>query len=192
MPEVYIPQAQDPWRFTHAVLRTDAAHAATLPAVVRETMTRVDPRLPLDHFVWMDDLVAAAVAPVRFQMVLLAFFAFVALLLSLICIYGVMSYAVSLRVNELGLRMALGAAPRDLVWLVVREAMTPALVGIAVGLAIAASLARWLQSQFSAIDATDPLTLGIVTALLVAVAWFACYLPARRATKVDPLITLRA
>jgi putative ABC transport system permease protein len=192
MPEVYIPQVQDPWRFTHVVLRTDAAHAATLPAVVRETMSRVDPRLPLDHFVWLDDLVAAAVAPVRFQMVLLGFFALVALLLSLICIYGVMSYAVSLRVNELGLRLALGAEPRDLVWLVVREAMTPALIGIVVGLAIAANLAHWLQAQFSAIDATDPLTLGIVTLLLLAVAWFACYLPARRATKVDPLITLRA
>jgi len=174
------------------VSRTDAAHAATLPAMVRETMTRIDPRLPLDHFVWLDDLVAAAVAPVRFQMVLLGFFALVALLLSLICIYGVMSYAVSLRVNELGLRMALGAAPRDLVWLVVREAMTPALIGIVAGLAIAANLAHWLQAQFSAIDATDPLTLGIVTVLLLAVAWFACYLPARRATKVDPLITLRA
>jgi putative ABC transport system permease protein len=192
LPEVYIPQVQDPWRFTHVLLRTDAAHAATLPAAVREAMTRLDPRVPLDHFVWMDDLVAASMAPVRFQMLLLAFFAVVALLLSLICIYGVMSYAVNLRVNELGVRMALGAAPRDLVWLVVREAMTPALTGIAIGLIIADTLAHLLRAQFSAIDATDPVTLGMVTLLLIGVALIACYLPARRATKVDPLITLRA
>src|SRR5262249_54078805 len=119
-------------------------------------------------------------------------FAGVALLLSLVCIYGVMSYVVSLRLNELGVRMALGALPRDLVWLVVREAMKPALGGIVVGLAVAIALARVLRAQFFAIDATDPATLAAVVIALVAVALAACYLPARRATKVDPIITLRS
>jgi putative ABC transport system permease protein len=191
-PEIYVPHAQEPWRFAHLVIRTDAAHAATLPAAIRAQMAQVDKRMPFDRFVWMDDLVAAALAPVRFQMVLLGFFAGVALLLSLVCIYGVMSYVVSLRLNELGVRMALGASPRDLVWLVVREAMTPALGGIVVGLAVAIALARVLRAQFSAVDSTDPATLAAVVIALVAVALVACYLPARRATKVDPIITLRA
>jgi putative ABC transport system permease protein len=191
-PELYVPEPQYPWQFTNVVLRTDAAHAAALPALVRDAMMRVDPWLPFDHFRWMDDLLATALAPTRFLAMLLGFFASVALLLSLVCIYGVMSYAVSLRVNELGVRMALGAAPRNIVWLVVREAMMPALVGVAIGLTIAATLAHLLRAEFSAIDATDPATLAAVTLLLVVVALFACYLPARRATKVDPLIALRA
>jgi putative ABC transport system permease protein len=192
LPAVYVPSVQRPWQFTSLVLRTDDAHVATLPALVREAMARVDPRLPFDHFVWMDQYVADAVAPVRFQMLLLGFFALVALLLSLICIYGVMSYAVGLRASELGVRMALGAAPRDLVWLVVREAMTPAITGLVLGLIIAGTLTHLLRAQFSIIDPTDPVTLAIVTLLLFLSALLACYLPARRATKVDPLITLRA
>jgi len=103
-----------------------------------------------------------------------------------------MSYAVSLRVNELGVRIALGAAPRDLVWLVVREAMMPALIGTALGLTIAVALAHALRAQFSVINPTDPLTLATVTLVLIGIALIACYLPARRATKVDPIITLRA
>jgi putative ABC transport system permease protein len=191
-PEIYVPQPQYPWRFTNIVLRTDDAHAATLPAAVRELMAREDPTVPFDKFVWMDQLRDKALAPPRFLMMLLGFFAIVALLLSLICIYGVMSYAVSLRVNELGVRMALGAAPRDLIWLVVRDAMVPALAGAAIGLIASAALANLLRAQFSVIDATDPVTLAMVTLLLIVAALLACYLPARRATKVDPLITLRA
>ncbi len=191
-PEIYVPHAQEPWRFAHLVIRTDAAHAATLPAAIRAQMVNVDKRMPFDRFVWMDDLVAEALAPVRFQMLLLGFFAGVALLLSLVCIYGVMSYVVGLRLNELGVRMALGASPRDLVWLVVGEAMKPALAGIAAGLAVAIALARVLRAQFFAIDSTDPATLAAVVIALVAVALAACYLPARRATKVDPIITLRS
>jgi len=191
-PEVYVPNVQEPWRFTNVVLRTDDAHAASLPAALRTAMAQVDKRVPFDRFIWMDEHVADALAPVRFQMLLLGFFASVALLLSLVCIYGVMSYAVSLRVNELGVRMALGAAPRDLIWLVVSDAMKPALGGIAVGLAAAIALARLLRAQFSVVNATDPATLAAVTLMLIVAALAACYLPARRATKVDPIITLRA
>jgi putative ABC transport system permease protein len=192
LPEVYVPASQNPWQFTNLIVRTDDGHAAALPAAVREAMARLDPLVPFDHFVWMDDLVAESLAPVRFLMLLLGFFALIALLLSAVCIYGVMSYAVSLRANELGVRIALGAAPRDLVWLVVREAMAPALVGTLVGLAIAVNVAHALRAQFAVINTTDPATLAIVTIVLIGVALMACYLPARRATKVDPIITLRA
>ena len=140
----------------------------------------------------MDEIVAATESSRRFNTAILTAFAAIALGLSLLGIYGVLAYAVTQRTREIAIRMALGASPRDLVWLVVREAMTPALTGIVIGLTIADGLAHLLRAQFSAIDATDPVILMIVTLLLIGVALIACYLPARRATKVDPLITLRA
>jgi ABC-type antimicrobial peptide transport system permease subunit len=131
------------------------------------------------------------VAPRRFSTVLLGIFASLALLLAAVGIYGVMSYVVSLRTGEIGIRMALGAQPRDIRRLIIGRGAKLALTGIAIGLAGALALTRLLSSLLFEVRAGDPATLGAVVSLLFAVALLACYFPARRAMRADPMIALR-
>jgi putative ABC transport system permease protein len=172
------------------VIRTTAEPTVVAHAAIEE-VHKSDPDLPVTHVTTLDDLLSDSVSPRRFSAVLLAIFAGLALVLAAIGIYGVMSYVVGLRTNEIGIRMALGAQPRDIWNLVLGRGTRLAAVGIALGLAGALALSRLLSSLLYGVRATDPLTFAGVALLLGAVALLACYLPARRAARVDPIVALR-
>jgi ABC-type antimicrobial peptide transport system permease subunit len=197
-PTHYFPLAQlspvrgAAWRSIPMSLavRTSAAPLSVLPAItgaIRET----DVDVPLLNIRTMDDSVSASLAPERFTMLLLGSFAGLALLLAVVGIYGVMSYSVSRRTNEIGIRVALGASRGDVLLLVVRQAMLLALVGAAIGIAGALALSRLMASQLYGVRPTDPVTFISVAALLLIVALAASYLPARRAMRVEPMAALR-
>jgi len=139
----------------------------------------------------VDHIVSASVSRQRFSVVLLSVFAAVALLLAIVGIYGVISDAVTQRTREIGVRMALGAQSGHVVKLMIGQGLVPALVGLVVGLAGALAATRLMSSLLFGVSATDPTTLGLVSALIAGVAALACWVPARRATKVDPMAALR-
>jgi putative ABC transport system permease protein len=140
----------------------------------------------------MESLLSKSLAKARFNTALLSVFAGVAILLAAVGIYGVMSYTVSQRTNEIGIRMALGARGRNVLYLVIRQGMSLALIGVAVGLAASAALTQLLKKLLFGVSATDPLTFGAIALLLTFIALLACYIPARRAAKVDPMTALRS
>jgi putative ABC transport system permease protein len=152
----------------------------------------VDPDQPVSDVRSMDQRVSQSVGPRRFNMLLLALFAVVALALSAIGIYGVGAYAVAERRREIGVRLALGARGRDVVAMVVRQGVAPALAGAALGIGAAVLLTQLMSGLLYGVTPTDPLTFGAVALVLLFVAIVAAWLPARRATAVDPLITLRS
>ena len=162
-----------------------------LAAAVRKEVQQIDPNQPVADVKTMQAWLDSAVAGARYRTTLLALFALVALALASTGIYGVMSYSVSQRTHEVGVRMALGAQQLDVLRLVVRQGMTLVLVGVAIGLAGAFALTRLMDSLLFGVTAKDPFTFVAVATLLTLVAFVACYLPARRATKVDPLVALR-
>lgn len=174
----------------HIVVRTTSPQP-NLSANIKSAIAAVDATLPPTRFISMEQLLAQSIAQQRFNMLLIGLFAALGLLLAAVGIYGVMSYAVAQRTNEIGLRLALGAQARDVLRLVLRQGLNLALLGTVIGLAGAAALTRLLKNLVFGISATDPLTFAAVAALLLLVALLACYLPARRATKVDPLVALR-
>jgi putative ABC transport system permease protein len=151
----------------------------------------LDPDHPPLQVAAMDDVLSKAVEIPRFNVFLFGGFAVVALLLAAIGIYGLMAYLVIQRTHEIGIRLALGAQKSDVLWLVMRHGMKLALMGIALGLATAWGLTRLITNWLFGVSATDPLTFAGIVVLLTSVALLACYLPARRATKVDPLAALR-
>jgi putative ABC transport system permease protein len=163
----------------------------TLIPAIREQVRLLDPDLPVTSVYTMDDLLSRALSSAKFSLWLLALFAVLGLLLAAIGIYGVMVTAVAQRTHEIGLRMALGAQRRDVLLLVIRQGMFPVLIGVVAGLAAAVGLTRLMTTLLFEVSATDPLTLAVITVLLTIVALLACYIPARRATKVDPLVALR-
>jgi putative ABC transport system permease protein len=190
IPEIYVPYLQQPSFSMAFVLRT-AARPQGLVGPVRKAVESMDKNQPLSEATTMDEVIAGQVAPRRFQMMLLGLFALLALILAAVGIYGVVSYSCSLRVHEFGVRMALGAERRDLLRLVIRQGTQLALVGVCVGMGGALVLTRFLSSMLYEIKPTDPLTLIAVALILTAVALLASYIPARRATQVDPMVALR-
>ncbi|PYT00735.1 MAG: hypothetical protein DMF65_08325 [Acidobacteria bacterium] len=190
-PEFYVPYRQSPEAVMEVVVRSSASDAAALAPAVRNAVKGVDPNLLIWETRTMDELVGRSVAPQRFNVALLAVFACVAMLLAAVGIYGVISYAVTQRTHEIGIRMALGAQTRDVLRMVVGQGMMLTLAGIALGLAGAFALTRVMSNLLYGVSATDPPTFVAVPLLLVLVALVACLVPARRATKVDPTVALR-
>jgi putative ABC transport system permease protein len=184
--DVYGPGGWTP----NFVIRTSSDPASIAHAAADE-IHKSDPNLPVVHVTTLDGLLDETVAPRRFSTILLGAFALLALILAAVGIYGVMSYVVSLRINEIGIRMALGAQPRDIWRLIVGSGARLALAGIAIGLAGALALTRLLSSLLFEVRATDPITFAAVALLLAAVALLACYVPARRAMRADPMFALR-
>lgn len=189
-PEMYVPYMQNPWAFMTVVLRTTVPPDNLAPAV-RNEVWNVDKNQPVDKIMTLDQVLYESVAQPRLYMFLLTLFAALAIVLSAAGIYGVMSYIVSQRTHEIGVRLALGAHPNDILKMVVRQGMFVVLIGIIVGLIASAALTRSMSSLLYDVSTTDPATFAVVLCLLVGVALLACYLPARRATKVDPLTALR-
>jgi len=172
------------------VVRTTQDPAA-LGESIRREVRAVDPNEPVFSVRTMDAVVAAAFAERRFTMVLLALFAATALVLSAIGIYGITSYAVAQRTREIGIRMALGAQLGDVLKLVLSHGVKLTIIGVVIGLLGAYLVTRAITSVLYGVSATDPLTFGSVSLLLAFVALLACYVPAKKATKVDPLVALR-
>src|SRR5262245_12748165 len=191
--EYYLPHRQDNWGFTSSmaiVVRTTAEPSGLIGAV-SEQVRAVDKDLPIYNVKTMAQLRAQSAASHRFQMLLLGSFAAIALLLAAVGIYGVMAYAVARRTQELGLRLALGAQASDMLRLVLAQGLKLILLGVAIGLLVALALTRILSSLLFGVSASDPLTFVGVAVMLAIVALLACWIPARRATKVDPMITLK-
>jgi putative ABC transport system permease protein len=188
--DYYLPHAQDPWNAMVLVAKTSGDPLA-MAGPMRREVASMDKDQPVFDVRTMRDVRAISLALYSFSSVMLSVFAGVALLLAAIGIYGVMSYAVTQRTQEIGIRMALGARVRDVLRLVLRNGMSLALIGVAVGLAGAFALTRLLSSLLVGVAPTDFVTYVLVTSGLLLVALFACYLPARRATRVDPMVALR-
>jgi len=189
-PEIDVPFWQSPWPQAGLAVRTFGDPASMTKSITAVVHT-VDPDLPLDQVKTMDQLVHESLASDRFSTVLFASFAGLALLLAAIGIYGVMSFAVAQRTHEIGLRIALGAGPQQVLRLVLGEGMLLALIGLGVGLAVTYFVGRLMKTILYQVNALDPAAISAVTAVLLLSALLACYIPARRATRVDPMVALR-
>ena len=190
-PEMYVSHIQRPERRMNLVMRTEAEDASQLTPAARAEVKAFDANQIIWRAQTLEELLGTSVAPRRFNMLLLGIFAGVALVLAAVGLYGVMSYSVSWRTHEIGVRMALGAKRSDVLRLVVRQGMTMTLIGLALGLAGAFFMSRLLIGLLYGVSPTDPLTFTAVSIMLLAVALLACLIPARRATRVDPMVALR-
>jgi putative ABC transport system permease protein len=158
---------------------------------MRAQLASLDPTIPMYEMRTLDESVERVVGQPRFNTFLLTMFGALALLLAGIGIYGVLSYSVGQRTREIGIRMALGATRKNVLMLVLAQGLRLGLLGVALGLAFAFVLTRWMSTLLFEVTSDDPVTFSCVALLLCAVALFACYLPARRATEVDPMVALR-
>ena len=194
-PELYVPYRQPlfaSWtvRPMYIVVRT-AGDPLAAAATVRRELARVDRDQPISDVRTMDERIGRSLAGRRFNMVLLAVFASLALTLAGIGIYGIAAYSVTERTHEIGVRLALGAQRRDVMAMILAQGMAMTVIGTAIGVVSALLLARVMSSLLFGVSSADPLTFTAIPLLLAAVAFVACYVPARRATRVDPLVALR-
>lgn len=196
LPTIYVPTAQVPdklmasFRSFYFVIRTTGDPLSYVPAV-RSEMLALDSRQPIRNIRTMDQVIATSISPQRFHMSLLALFGGIGLALSSVGIYGVMAYSVSQRTREIGIRMALGAQMRDVLRMVIGHGIKLTLIGVVIGLAGSFALTRALKALLFGVTPTDLTTFAVVSVALVMIALLASYIPARRATKVDPLVALR-
>ena len=186
----YFPHSQYTTPAMNVVLRSNVAPAALTSAIKKE-IRELDPDLPIYNVRTMDDRVQESLARRRFSMVMLGLFAALALALATIGIYGVMAYMVNQGTREIGIRLALGATQKNILNLIVRQGMILALTGVAIGLAGAFALTRLMRSLLFGVRSTDPLTFVAIAALLTLIALLASYIPARRAARIDPMVSLR-
>jgi putative ABC transport system permease protein len=192
-PEMYAPFEQFVIDVMPMVIRVKAelSDPAQLISAVREQVRAVDPTVAVAAILPMTELLSVSLAERRFVMLLLSAFALMALLLAVIGIYGVMAYSVAERTRELGIRIALGAQASDVLKMVIKQGMTLILTGVVIGLVASFGLTRLMERLLFGVEATDPVTFAAIALLLTGVALAACYLPAHRATKVDPMVALR-
>ena len=186
----YVPQTQVPFSQMVAVTKTNSEPRTFIP-IVTKVVAGMDQDIPLFGVKSMEEYLSASVAAPRFGTTLLSIFAAVALVLTIVGLYGVMSYSVAQRTNEIGIRVALGAQSRDVLLMIVKHGSKMVLLGLAIGLAVAFAVTRLIASLLFGVTAKDPVTFAAVAVLLAAVALIACYVPAWRATKVDPIEALR-
>lgn len=186
----YWPQPELVYPYMTLVIRT-RGEATNIAPAARNVIRNLDPEQPVGEVSTMEGLLARSIARSRFNAVLLAVFSLVALVMAAVGIYGVMSYSVQQRTHEIGLRMALGAQQSDVLRLVVKQGIILGLIGVAVGLIAAFGLTRLIVSLLFEVPATDTRTFAAVAGGLFLITLVACYIPARRATKVDPIVALR-
>ncbi len=186
----YFPYNQTPDNSMTVIIK-GAADPNQLISSVRGAIKEIDPDQPLYSVRTMNEIRAESVAGERLNLTLLSLFAGIALVLAIVGIYGVMSYSVTQRTHEIGIRMAIGARPRDVFKMVLGQGMKLALIGVVLGLALAFALTRLMQTMLFGVEPTDKLTFAAISIMLITVALLACYLPGRRATKVEPTISLR-
>jgi putative ABC transport system permease protein len=189
-PLIYLPYLQHPSSLMRLVVRT-AAEPMSVTASVERAVQSVDKDQPVTEIKTMEQFIAESVSRRRFNVWLLGIFAAVALMLAVVGIYGVMAHSVSERISEIGLRLALGAERRDVLRLILGHGLGLTLVGVGIGLGAAVGLTRWVANLLYGVEPTDPATFAAVALLVIVVALVACYIPARRAANVDPLIALR-
>jgi putative ABC transport system permease protein len=189
-PDWYTSRVVSPQRRRYMFVRS-ALPAATLTAAIRKEVATIDPYQPLTSVKTMDQVISTTTAPRRFNALLLGVFAAIALVLATLGIYSVISYAITLRTQEIGIRMALGANRSTILRMVLRKGIMLTLIGAAIGLVTAFALTRWMSSLLFGVSASDPLTYATVLLVALGAALLACSIPASRATKVDPLIALR-
>ena len=189
--QVYLPLVHDYARSVALVVRSSTEPASLVPAI-EAIVHDLDKDLPLFQVRTMEQMLDASIARERMSMLIFAVFAIVAVALASVGLYGVVAQGVTERTHEIGVRMALGADARHVLGLVVRQGLSMALVGTAIGLAGAFALSRWIDALLFGVTATDPATFAVVVSTLLAVATIACYIPAWRATRVDPTTALRA
>jgi putative ABC transport system permease protein len=189
-PIIYLPSDQRGYNFMTVVIRTSSTPRAVLPAI-RTIVRDIDPEQPIYNVRTMDELISRSVAHRRFQMLLLAVFSAMALMLAMVGVYGVMSYIVGQRTREIGVRMALGAQPYEVSRSLVRESLILALIATAIGVPLALAFTRLLSASLFGVRAADPWTYAGTIAVLVLTAVLSAYVPARRAAAVDPTVALR-
>jgi putative ABC transport system permease protein len=189
-PTMYLPHSQSPARFMSLTVRT-GSDPLRIVAAIRSQVSDLDGNLAVSNILTMEQLVARSVSDSRFILVLLVSFAGLALLLAALGIYGLISYSVTQRTHEIGLRMALGAETSDVLRMVVGHGALLALIGVGIGMAGAFALTRLMSTLLFGVNATDPTIFGLLGLLLIGVALAASFIPARRATRVDPMIALR-
>jgi putative ABC transport system permease protein len=189
-PMSYWPHPELAYSSMTLAIRTKG-EPTSIAAAARNVIRNLDPEQPIGEVTTMNDLMAKSIARSKFNATLLAVFSLVALIMAAVGIYGVMSYAVQLRTHEIGVRMALGAQRGDVLRMVVKQGIALGLIGVAAGLAASFGLTRLIASLLFEVTATDKTTFGLVAGGLFLITLVACYVPARRATKVDPLVALR-